>query len=199
MNLNLVRKTFCCFGLRGRGKSTLANHIADRFGPRALVYDTLHEAPDTASYAVYRPKTRNSAPELEGVIANIKQGSPFGLFMIDEANRFAPSKPAPLPGELADLNDQCRHYGISVGYIARRPCQLNQDLTELSDYLFIFGLKGVRDIRYLDEISGGLGNAVLGLQGYQFVLVLPDRSFTVQKAIEPSQEWLASAERHLKG
>lgn len=199
MNLNLVRKTFCCFGLRGSGKSTLANYIADLFGPRALVYDTLHEAPEGASYAVYRPKTRNSVPELESVIVSIKGSTPFDLFMIDEANRYAPSKPAPLPGELADLNDQCRHYGISVGYIARRPCQLNQDLTELSDYLFIFQLKGVRDIRYLDEISGGLGDAVLGLQAYQFVLVMPDRSFTVQPPIKPSQAWLESAQRHLKG
>lgn len=196
MNVDLVRKTFCIFGLRGTGKSTFANHIADQFGSTALVYDTLHEAPITSGYDIYQPKLRSSAAELEAIITRIKV-SQYDLFMIDEANRFAPSKPAPLPAELADLNDQCRHYGLTVGYIARRPCQLHQDLTELSDYLFIFHLKGNRDIRYLDEISGGLGDAVLSLTGFQFVLVLPDRSFRVQASITPSHTWLSAAHRHL--
>ena len=196
MNVDLVRKTFCCFGLRGSGKSTLAHHIAEQFGSKALVYDTLHEAPASAGYDIYQPKYRGNPAELEAIVIRIRQ-SQYNLFMIDEANRFAPSKPAPLPVELADLNDQCRHYGMSVGYIARRPCQLHQDLTELSDYLFIFHLKGNRDIKYLGEISGGLGDAVLGLTGYQFVLVMPDRSFSVQAPIVASQAWLQSAKRHL--
>ena len=197
MNFDLVRKTFCAFGLRGTGKSTLANHIAEAFGPGALVYDTLHEAPLTANYDIYQPLQRNSVPELEAVIVKIKDGAKYNLFMIDEANRFAPSKPAPLPEELADLNDQCRHYGMTVGYIARRPCQLNQDLTELSDYLFVFHLKGNRDIRYLEDMARGLGDAVLELTGFQFVLVMPDRSFSVQGPIPASDAWLKSAQRHL--
>lgn len=196
MNVDLVRKSFCCFGLRGTGKSTLANHIADQFKSKALVYDTLREAPINSNYDIYQPRIRNSVPELEAVIARIKQ-SQYKLFMIDETNRFAPSKPVPLPAQLADLNDQCRHYGLTVGYIARRPCQLNQDLTELADYLFIFHLKGKGDIRYLDDISSGLGDAVLSLHDFQFVLVMPDRSFTVQPAITPDKNWLDAARRHL--
>lgn len=196
MQVDLVRKTFALFGLRGSGKSTLANHIAERFRSKALVYDTLSEAPDNAPYDVYQPKIRNSVTELEAVISRIKASS-YRLFMIDEANRFAPSKPAPLPPELADLNDQCRHYGLTVGYIARRPCQLNQDLTELAEYLFIYHLAGTRDIKYLDEISGGLGDVVLNLSDFQFVLVMPDRSFSVQPPVRASKLWLDAARRHL--
>ena len=199
MNVDLVRKTFCLFGLRGTGKSTLANHIADSFGWKGLVYDTLGEVPADAKYHSYVPKARNSVIELESVIASIRDTRQFTLFMIDEANRFAPSKPSPLPPHLADLNDQCRHYGMSIGYIARRPVQLNQDLTELADYLFIFHLKGIRDIRYLNDISDGLGEAVLNLKGFQFVLVLPDRSFRVHNPIVASENWLKAAKSHIRG
>jgi hypothetical protein len=197
MNVDLRSKTYCMFGLRGSGKSTLANYIANEFGSRALVYDTLHESPDSARYDVYKPKVRNSTAELDQIISRLPQ-SGYKLFVIDEANRYAPSKPSPLPPMLADLNDQCRHYGISVCYIARRPVQLNQDLTELSDYLFIFHLKGKGDIKYLNDLSDGLGDAVLALKGYQYILVLPDRSFRLQHAVSVSEKWLKSAERHLQ-
>lgn len=199
MNIELRRKAFAIFGLRGSGKSTLMDHLAGLFPAATLLYDTLGEAPNDAAYHVYHPKARNSAAELETVIAAIKDGRRFQLFLIDECNRFAPSKPAPLPEELADLNDQCRHYDLSVGYIARRPVQLNQDLTELSDYIFIFHLAGHSDIRYLDDMAAGLGQAVLGLKDFEFVVVLRDRSFYVSSPIQPSAKWLDAAQRHLKG
>lgn len=197
MNIDLQRKTFSVFGLKGTGKSTVANHIAEQFGWRTLVYDTLGEVPANANYYSYQPKNRGSVAEFEAVILRIKDSRQFDLFIIDEANRFAPSKPAPLPAQLADLNDQCRHYGLSVGYIARRPVQLNQDLTELSDYIFVFSLKGIRDIKYLNDLSGGLGEAVLKLEGYQFVIVKPDRSYFISNPIVASSDWLQSANRHL--
>lgn len=197
MKLELRRKTFAIFGLRGSGKSTLMDHLAGQFPAATLLYDTLGEAPADAAYHVYHPKARNSVPELETVIAAIKDARRFQLFLIDEANRYAPSKPAPLPELLADLNDQCRHYDLSVGYIARRPVQLNQDLTELSDYIFVFHLKGLRDIAYLDDMARGLGQAVLGLEGFQFVVVMPNRDFYVSAPIVPGAKWLDAAEKHL--
>lgn len=199
MKLNLKSKTFCLFGLRGTGKSTLANYICEQFGSKALLYDTLGEAPATAKYYSYTPIRTHSDVELSTVINRVMDNPQFQLFMIDEANRYAPSKPAPLPAALAEFNDQCRHYGQSIGFIARRPVQLNQDLTELSDYMFIFHLTGKRDIKYLNDIVDGLGNAVLSLKDYQFVLVMPDRSFTVQKPIKASKGWLTAAKRHLRG
>lgn len=197
MKLELRRKTFCIFGLRGSGKSTLMDHLAGLFPAATLLYDTLGEAPADAAYHTYKPTARNSIPELESVIVAIKDARRFQLFLIDECNRFAPSKPAPLPEHLADLNDQCRHYDLSVGYIARRPVQLNQDLTELSDYIFIFHLKGVRDVKYLDDMAAGLGQAVLDLKGFGFVVVMPDRSFYVSRPIQASAKWLDAAQRHL--
>lgn len=197
IEIELQRKTATVFGLREVGKTTLVNQVARQFGSRVLVYDTLGEVPESANYYSYKPKDRNSPAELESVIIRIKDSGRFDLFVIDECNRFAPPKPSPLPIQLADLNDQCRHYGLSVIYIARRPVQLNQDLTELSDYIFLFALKGTNDIRYLNDLSGGLGDTVLKLSKHQFVVVKGDRSYFVANPVEVSPEWLKSADRHL--
>jgi len=197
MIVDLHDKSFSIFGLKGTGKSTFAAYLAEQFSSTCLLYDTLGEAPASAKYYTYVPRARNSVPELEVVIVNIKASKVFRLFLIDEANRYAPSKPAPLPANLADLNDQCRHYRLAVGYIARRPCQLNQDLTELSDYIFVFHVKGIRDVKYLNDLSAGLGEAVLNLDKFQFVIVYPDRSYRISNPIKASTEWLQSAHRHL--
>lgn len=188
--LSLQSKTFCVFGLRGTGKSTMVNGIASHFGSKTLVYDTLHEVPEAATYFSYPPRDRYSVPELNDVITGVLAVRRFDLFIIDEANRFCPPKPAPLPQKVQDLNDMCRHYGLGAGYVARRPVQLNQDLTELAEYLFIFHLAGKSDISYLNDISQGLGDAVLALPNFYFVLVSPDRSYEVYDPITPDQTWL---------
>lgn len=189
--LNLRSKTFCVFGLRGSGKSTLVNWIATNFDNKCLVYDTLHEVPEAAHYYSYPPRDRYSVSELNDVIAGVIAARRFDLFIIDEANRFCPSKPAPLPKGVTDLNDMCRHYGLGAGYVARRPVQLNQDLTELAEYIFIFHLVGKADISYLNDIAYGLGDTVLAIPNFHFVLVSPDRSYEVYDPITPDQVWLA--------
>ena len=191
--IDLHNKTTAIFGLRGSGKSVLANKIASSFGKRAFVFDTLNEVPENVPYVSYVPKVRNSVAELEMVIKSVITSKLYRAFILDEANRFCPSKPTPLPKEVADLNDQCRHYGIAVIYIARRPTQLNQDLTELAEYLIIFHLKGKADIQYLNNLSEGLGQAVLNCEKFGFVLVNPDRSWQKYKPITPDKLFLDKA------
>jgi len=174
--LDLNSKGFCIFGLPDSGKSTLANYILSSYGASAFVYDTLAEYA-SEPYDSYSPSDRYDPAELEIVIRNILASRRYSLFIIDEANRFCPSKPTPLPQAVADLNDWRAHYELGVGYIARRPVQLNQDLTELSHYLFIFALKGKNDIQYLNDFSAGLGDAVFGIPAYHYMLVSPDRSY----------------------
>lgn len=180
--LDLNSKGFCIFGLPDSGKSTLANYILDQYGAAAFIYDTLGEYAGSP-YDSYCPSDRYDPEELEKVTRNILACRRYTLFIIDEANRFCPSKPAPLPQAIADLNDWRAHYGIGIGYIARRPVQLNQDLTELSHYLFIFTLKGKNDIQYLNDLSAGLGDAVFDIPPYHFVVMHPDRSFELYSPV----------------
>lgn len=174
MELQLENKAFCIFGLPDSGKSTLAHFIIAQYAGQAFVYDTLHEYPGI-NFDTYCPKDRYSAVELDMVIRIAMRR--YKLIIIDECNRFCPSKPAPLPQAVADLNDWRAHYGASVGYIARRPVQLNQDLTELAHYLFIFCLKGRNDIQYLNDLTAGLGDSVSELAPYHFIVVDPQRSY----------------------
>jgi hypothetical protein len=195
--IDLTGKTACIFGLRGTGKSTLSHYILSQAGSRGFLYDTLDESPPNAKYASFTPKIKNSDLELSNIITLLVKSSQYKTIGIDEANRYCPSKPAPLPPVIADLNDHCRHYGMTVLYIARRPCQLNQDLTELSDYLFIYHLKGKADISYLENISQGLGEAVLQLKEFHFIQVNPDRSYKEYPPVEVDQTWIKHAKNLL--
>jgi len=196
--IDLRGKAAVIFGLRGTGKSTLVNTILEVYGQKALYYDTVWEAPDTMTYDIYRPKNRYAVDEYESVIkaiipTNINQIPKYRLFATDEANRFCPSKPAQLPSAVADLNDQCRHYLMTVIFIARRPSQLNQDLTELADYIFVFKLTGKNDLDYLKNLVTGLDDAVRSLGEHEFVVVNPDRSYAISNPVIPNPLWLSNA------
>ncbi len=207
--IDLKRKIWIAFGVRGSGKSTLSNHIARANGPKTLYYDTVHEVPDAVNYHTYRPRVKygvGAVEELTEVIKLILGGkSGYTQMVIDEASRFCPSKPAPLPQAVAEINDLCRHMkgpdGFSVGFIARRPVTLNQDLTELADYLFIYRLVGRNDVAFLNDTADGLGDAVKALPlhppGY-FYLVRPDRSYSLMRPVPIDAAWDRREARHKK-
>ncbi|CAI82866.1 hypothetical protein cbdbA704 [Dehalococcoides mccartyi CBDB1] len=172
--------------MKGCGKSNLAATLLDMYGSTALVYDTLSEYPDTAAYDRYVPANRYNSAELEKITRAVMRSRRYRLFIIDEANRYCPSKPSPLPQAIADLNDWCRHeqYDIVPVYLCRRPTQLNQDLTEQADYLCIFRLAGVNDVKYLNELSAGLGDTVRQLSQYHFVMVDQARNYQVMRPVK---------------
>ena len=185
--IDLTRKTWALFGYKGSGKSTLAKFIADSYGSGCFYYDTLHEVLEPVKFDFYQPVNRQAVDELENTVELIRKTKRYRMFIIDEANRFCKPKPVALPQGIADMNDWCRHpqYNLSVGYIARRPVQLNQDLTEIADYLFVFQLGGKNDIQYLNDLRDGLGDAVKDLPRYHFAQVYPDRTWEVMSPISP--------------
>ncbi|MAH49530.1 hypothetical protein CMI37_27155 [Candidatus Pacearchaeota archaeon] len=187
--LQLTRKTWAVFGYKGGGKSILSQFIATQYGTACLYYDTLHEAPADAAFHSYQPKNRQNVGELEAVIQLLQANKRYRMFIIDEANRYAKPKPTPLPQGLADMNDWARHpqFNMSVGYIARRITQLNTDLTEIADYLFIFQLGGKNDILYLNDLRKGLGDVVKELPKYHFVMVDRSRHWRVMRPVEISR------------
>lgn len=185
MDINLEDKGFCIFGDRGSGKSHLLHTLAIKYGAYALVYDTLHEYPETGKFDIYRPVNRNDPDELSTVTRLVMKSGKYRLFLIDEANRFCKTKPNELPQAIADLNDWQRHYHLAAGFVARRPVQLHQDITELASYLFIFNLGGKNDIAYLNDIKDGLGDAVCQLPKWHYIVVNPTREFEIYKPLPP--------------
>ena len=183
--LDLKSKSACIFGLPDGGKSTLACFLASSYSAKAFMFDTLGEYPETP-FDSYTPKNRGDVAELSQVTRAVMAGRQYQLYLIDETNRYCPSKPAPLPQAIADLNDFRAHYELGVVYIARRPVQLNQDLTELAHYLFIFKLTGKNDIDYLNNLADGLGDAVKALKPYHFIVVNTDRSYSVYNPVPRS-------------
>jgi hypothetical protein len=196
--IDLTGKTFVVLGVKGAGKSTLVDMIHNSYGELALYYDTLHEAPEITEYNVYQPQDKYSVPELESVIAAIiPQGKfavpKFKVFTVDEGNRFFRPYPSPMPQKAKELNDICRHFGMSFGVIARRPSQLHSDLVDLADYLFIYRLTGKNDMVYLENTVSGLSDTVRKLGNHEFVQVNPDKSFEVCAPITPNKNWVKNA------
>jgi len=183
VNWDIASKRFVIFGLQGSGKTCLAKYIL-KSEPAHLVYDVLDEYRGFNRYiATYRQYTPEGLDELNLCIQRVVIGSgKVRLFILDEANRYCPNG-RPLPNAVSELNDFQRHYRIAFGAVARRPAQLATDLTELAHYIFVFRLRGKNDLAYLDALSAGLGDAVAGLTGHQFVLVDPGRHYQVQEPV----------------
>ena len=184
MFIDLTDKRFVILGLQGTGKTYLAKYFL-KHNAASIVYDTLGEYQGSNRYIVkYRQNSPEAIEELDTFIAKIVVASgKIRLFVIDEANRFCPPKPAPLPDGVLELNDFQRHYKISFGTIARRPTQLHTDLVELAHYIFIFQLKGKNDLLYLNALADGLGDSVLSLPEYHFTIVYPNHTFEVHAPI----------------
>jgi len=199
MKLQLTRKTWAVFGYKQGGKSTLAKWLATQYKDKCLYYDTLREVPGEALFHSYTPKNSQNTGELEAIINLLKINHKYRMFIIDEANRYCKPKPSPLPQTIAEMNDWCRHpqYNLSVGYIARRPVQLNTDITEIADYLFIFQLGGKNDIKYLNDLRDGLGDIARTLPAYHFLLVYPDRSYRICNPVNINKIFIGSDTRIL--
>src|SRR4030042_4065971 len=181
---DLTNKRFVILGLQGSGKSQLAKYLLQHEQAH-FVYDVLHEHTGFNRYIVkYRKHGKEGIEELNTFVSRvIIDSNRIRLFILDEANRYCPPKPAPLPDSILELNDWQRHWNISFGAIARRPTQLNSDLTELANYKFIFQLTGVKDLTYLDSIVSGLGEKVLTLPQYHFVIIHPNHDIEIHAPI----------------
>lgn len=177
--IDLSDKGFCMFGLRGSGKSTLCKHILSST-PNHIVYDPMG---DYDGFRHYRPDDRESVSELSDLVKGVVIPQKPDLFIIDEANAYIQPKPTRLPPGIGDLMDYGRHWGMAVGYVARRPVQFHTDLVELSDYLFFFKLSGKNDYRYLEDLHEGLGDAVRALAPFHFVCLSGGNEVTVHSPV----------------
>lgn len=178
MKLDLKERRCCIFGLQGSGKTEFGRWLA-RQTERAFIYDTLEEYGDLPNATNYVPDFKTYCPEaideINAVVEHILSLDPMpSLFLIDEANRFCPNK-KPLPEQIARLNDESRHLNLALGFIARRPVQLNTDLAELAHYLICFSLAGKNDRGYLNDIADTFGDQVVEQTWHDFIIADPQR------------------------
>lgn len=177
MEINLRNKIFCIFGLNMTGKSYLAEHIASKYN--AVFFDVLNEHSD--KFDSYVPKHKEYpeiANENEFFISKIQDKRKYNMIIYEEASRIFPNR-KPLFPNFRAFFDTYRHKDKAIGFICRRPSQLNTDIVELSHYIFVFNLKGVNDIRYFNEINSKIEETTANLKQYSFLVIFPDRSFKV--------------------
>jgi len=177
--MDLTDKGWCIFGPRGSGKSWLLKSILDST-PDHIVYDPLG---DHEGYRRYLPEDRNSVAELSDLVQAVVIPTKPALFAVDEANKYILPKPHPLPAGIDDLMDFGRHFGISVGFVARRPVQFHTDLVELSDVIFLFSLTGKNDYQYMEDLHRGLGDVVRNLEKYHFASLRAGREITIHNPV----------------
>lgn len=179
-NLELAEQIVVVLGPPDSGKT---NFVKTVFGKepyrRHWIYDPLREY-DSSEYNVVRPSNRRydgGNEELNQTIDDAIFAQPEALrpryLVIDEANRTVPNNKE--PGEaMQDMIDFNTHFapGIGLWVVARRPAQLNTDLMELYDEMFIFGLRGRNDKRaYRDMVSEELVEQLDAKEKFEFVHV----------------------------
>lgn len=176
--IDLSKKIFCIFGMNNCGKSYLAEKIAS--ASNTVFFDPLGE--HSKNFPAYVPKNKDYpkvAFEMESVIGKL-QHSKYNQLIVDEASRIFPGGGRNLYPKFRSYFDIFRHTPLnSLGFIARKPQQMNNDLSDLASYLFIFKLTGKASISYLNDIIKGLGDVVATLEPYHFVMVSPDRNFQI--------------------
>jgi hypothetical protein len=188
---DITNKRFVIFGLQGSGKTELAKKVLKSVPVNTyLVYDVHHEYKGFTRYLAANrqvDRRKDNDPGIEELNAIVQHvvidSGKIRLFVLDEANRFCPNH-FPLPASILVLNDDQRHDKIAVGFVARRPAQLNTDLVELAHYIFVFRLTGRNDFQFLEDTAEGLGEAVKSLNDYEFCVVGPDRRFKVHEPLK---------------
>lgn len=163
----LDNKRFIIIGPPGSGKTELAKSILATT-PEHVVYDPLDEYKEFTRWV---PRDRDSKEELEMFITRYVRPKAPRLFLIDEANRYIEPKPTRLTQEVSAINDFARHWDLAWGLVTRRPSQFHSDVVELAHFLFVFGLHGKNDRRYLDDLVQGLGDQVDALPEFHFLIL----------------------------
>ena len=199
MDIDLRRKSIGVFGNHECGKSYFLKKLAQSYD--TVVFDPLKEY-DPQSHDVYRPEKttqdflEDSCDSFVGDIKDTKQAgqAQWELLILSEVSSYISDNH--YGGNINQFLNYYRHdleeqgWDIGFAYDARRPAKVSADLREVTKYFAIFGgIKGANDIKALNQMNSGLGDAVKELDTpfdqdkgpdhtpYEFILVYPDRSW----------------------
>ena len=182
-------------GLQGSGKTEYAKMLIKehlkRDKKRVLIFDIMEEYKSAGRVDLFRIKNKsNPTPEAELCIKAMINGPKektgkcgYSLLVIDETGQYYPNR-STLPPEFSLINHTMRHIPIRLICISRRISQIHTDLSELATQLIIFKQAGVNDIKRLNDISAGLGDAAAKLGEHRYITVNADRTFTEHDPIK---------------
>lgn len=177
-DLRLRDSIITVFGPPGSGKTNFMKWLLRQPQYRRhIVFDPMKEY-DSGEYNVYRPSGRRyddgGNAELNDLIDDMVISAEEAVrprfVVVDEANRTIPNRKDPGPA-VADLIDFNRHFATSLVAVARRPSQLNTDLENLSNHIFVFGGRGKNDYRSYSDTHRDLPQALEEKEQYQPVYV----------------------------
>lgn len=194
MKVDFDNKLVTIIGLHETGKTHLAKEIADNY--ETAVFDVLHEY-DEKNFDVWRPPS-DTYPDIQEdfdefleYLRNKKESGKgdWEMLICDETSTVHPNKKS-MPTVMNNFLNYYRHSvdekGWDMGgiFIARRPARMNTNIVELSRYIIVFRVTGKNDVKYLNQISDGLGDEASKLgegdrPDHEFILVNPDRTYKV--------------------
>ena len=182
-------------GLQGSGKTEYAKQLIreqlKHDKKRVLVIDIMDEYQNAGRVDIMRIVNKSTpAPEAELCLKLLindpkkKTGRcAYGMVVIDETGQYYPNRSI-LPPEFALINHTMRHIPIRLVCISRRISQIHTDLSELATKLIIFRQTGVNDIKRLNDIAAGLGEAAANLGEHRYLEVNADRTYTEHEPIK---------------
>lgn len=172
-------------GRKGSGKSTLVKKLIER-EERLVIIDTLGEYGEEMglreTYTLqksiqaikkgYSRKAFGVSVRLidnDDILTVIEYCFALGemTIVIEEASMLC--KPTTLPGPIAYSLRYGRHKCLNQVYIARRPAELNREVTAQSDVLITFEQKEPRDIEYLRATLGAEAEQVSRMERYHYL------------------------------
>lgn len=197
-------------GGKGKGKSTLAREII-RAHKRVVIFDAHGEyGPDAEDKLRGCQVAWEIGPSVDLMLekARLPLAKPFcislrvvddvealqlfdmaytipnSLLVVEEASRFC--SPTKLPREVARIVRFGRHQQISQLWIARRPAEINRDVTANADVIVAFRQHEPRDVLYLKAIAGERAELLRHLSDYRVMAFGDERKIplAVAKRVE---------------
>lgn len=171
MKIELSTTKTGVFGIQGSGKTYIVEHELVKAYKHPIVY-LIHKE----DFKTCKKNVSCYVPEIkmpDGTIALDRSPEHFNSFLglilkqikgnfrkcdcliIDEADLFIPKDMRTLQhyGNILDLMDNHRHYGMGIIYISRRPQDINTGFVETSEHLFLFAIEGKNVIQHFKCIS----------------------------------------------
>lgn len=203
MQIDLHKKSIGVFGNHECGKSHFLKSVAENYN--SVVFDPLQEY-NPQKHDVYRPKKTNQdylETKVDSFVGDVKDTQKhkkknneelWKLLIFSEVSSYISNNH--YGGNINQFLNYYRHtleergWELGFAYDARRPSKVSADMREVTKYFACFGgIKGHNDIKALNNMNKGLGDAVKNLDTpfdqnkgenhnpYEFILVYPDRSW----------------------